>query len=195
MKISFLASHGGSAARYIIAAMRAGQLDAQPGLLITNNQNSDIYRWCQEHAIDLACISTKTHPFDEDRDKAIHTALKAAGTDFIVLSGYMKKIGPLTLSGYANKILNVHPSLLPRHGGQGLYGDKVHEAVLKSGDKQSGATVQFVSEEYDQGPIVAQQTVTVLEGETLATLKAKVQVIENELYLRSLKQLLLSYKG
>lgn len=195
MKISFLASHGGSAARYIITAMRAGQLDAQPGLLITNNQNSDIYRWCQEHDIDLACLSTKTHPLDEDRDKAIHAALKAAGTDFIVLSGYMKKIGSLTLSGYANKILNVHPSLLPRHGGQGLYGDKVHESVLKSGDKQSGATVQFVSEEYDQGPIVAQQTVTVLEGETLATLKAKVQVIENELYLRSLKQLLLSYKG
>ncbi|MEH6543908.1 MAG: phosphoribosylglycinamide formyltransferase [Porticoccaceae bacterium] len=195
MKISFLASHSGSAARYIIAAMRAGQLDAQPGLLITNNQNSDIYRWCQKHAIDVVCISTKTHPLDEARDKAIHTELKAVDTDFVVLSGYMKKIGPLTLSGYANKIFNVHPSLLPRHGGQGLYGDKVHESVLKSGDKQSGATVQFVSEEYDQGPIITQQAVAVSEGETLATLKAKVQAIENELYLTSLKQLLLSSKG
>ena len=195
MKISFLASHGGSAAQYIIAAMRAGQLDAQPGLLITNNQNSEIYQWCQEHAIDVTCISTKTHPLDEDRDGAIDSALKAAGTDFIVLSGYMKKIGPLTLSGYANKILNVHPSLLPRHGGQGLYGDKVHESVLKSGDKQSGATVQLVNEEYDQGPIIAQQTVAILDGETLETLKAKVQAIEGELYLASLKPLLLSCKG
>ena len=187
MKISFLASHGGSAAKHIINAIRNNKLDAQIGIVITNNQDSDIYHWCTKNAVEVIYISGQTHPAEDEKDMFIQQTLQKAGTNLIVLSGYMKKIGPNTVSEFPNKILNIHPSLLPKHGGQGLYGDRVHESVLKSGDKQSGATVQFINDEYDKGPIILQKIVDVVHGETLASLKAKVQSIEGELYLNSIK--------
>lgn len=190
MKISFLASHGGSAAKHIITAVRENKLDAQIGIVITNNRNSDIYNWCIENSVEVVYLSGKTHPVEEDKDKAIQEALLAAGTNFIVLSGYMKKIGPITLAGYSNKIFNIHPSLLPRHGGKGMYGDRVHESVIKSGDRKSGATVQFINAKYDEGAIIAQKTVDVVPGETVESLKNKVQAIEGELYLSSIKQIM-----
>ncbi len=102
----------------------------------------------------------------------------------------MKKIGKTTLAGYSNRILNIHPSLLPSHGGKGLFGDRVHQSVIESGDTQSGATVQFINEDYDEGPIFSQQIVEVVEGETVETLKVKVQAIEGELYLSNIKRIL-----
>ncbi|MCK5191340.1 MAG: phosphoribosylglycinamide formyltransferase [Methylococcales bacterium] len=190
MKISFLASHGGSAAKHIISAIRENKIAAEVGLVITNNRNSDIYQWCIDNEIEVIHISGSTHPEETENDSAIRQQLRSVKTDLIILSGYMKKIGPITLDCYVNKILNIHPSLLPRHGGKGLYGDKVHESVLKSGDKQSGATVQFINAEYDEGPIIAQQKVNVIEGEIIASLKKKVQAIEGELFLNSIKQIL-----
>ncbi len=194
MKISFLASHGGSAARHIITAIRNNDLEAEIGLLITNNRDADIYRWSQRNAVEVIYISAQTHPDEEKKDRAIQQLLEKAGTDLIVLSGYMKKMGPQTVAAFTNKILNIHPSLLPRHGGQGLYGDKVHESVLKSGDKQSGATVQLINNEYDQGPVILQQTVEVASNDTVLSLKAKVQAIEGELYLNSIKQIITTLK-
>ncbi|MFW5443653.1 MAG: phosphoribosylglycinamide formyltransferase [Methylococcaceae bacterium] len=190
MKISFLASHGGSAAKYIISSIRENQLEAEIGIVITNNKNSDIYYWCIENSVEVIYLSGATHPVEEEKDRDIHQKLLTSGTDLIVLSGYMKKIGPVTLTEYSNKILNIHPSLLPKHGGKGLYGDRVHESVLKAGDKKSGATVQFINAEYDEGPIVAQKIVDVVKGETVSSLKAKVQAIECELYLNSIKQIM-----
>ncbi len=190
MKISFLASHGGSAAKHIINAIREQQLDAEVGIVITNNLNSAIYQWCCENTVNVVHISGTTHPVEEQKDNAIYQALSDAQTDLIVLSGYMKKIGPVTLGSFADNILNIHPSLLPRHGGKGLYGDKVHESVINSGDQKSGATVHFINEEYDEGPIVAQTVVDVVEGETPQSLKSKVQAIECDLYLNSIKQIL-----
>lgn len=192
MKISFLASHGGSSARYIIASIRAKQLDAQIGIVITNNRNSDIYHWCKDNDIKVVHLSGITHPIEEEKEKAILQELKTAGSDLIVLSGYMKKIGPLLLTEYPNHILNIHPSLLPRHGGKGLYGNMVHEFVLKSGDTKSGATVHFINGEYDEGPIVLQKKVDVVKGETIESLKNKVQAVEGELYLNSIKKILLN---
>jgi len=190
MKISFLASHGGSAAKHIITAIRNNALDAEIAVVITNNPHSDIYHWCRNNAVEVFYISALTHPDEDEKDASITQALQKAGTDLIVLSGYMKKIGPQTVKAFSNKILNIHPSLLPKHGGQGLYGDKVHESVLESGDKQSGATVQFINNEYDAGPIVQQKKVDVAINETLVSLKAKVQAIEGELYLNSIKKIM-----
>jgi len=190
MKISFLASHGGSSARHIIRAIHSKKLAAEIGIVVANNRDSVIYRWCHDNDIDVFYISAKTHPNSAEKDQAMYEALSAAGTDIIVLSGYMKKVGAVTLSAYTNKILNIHPSLLPRHGGKGLYGDKVHEAVLLSGDRESGATVQFVNAEYDEGPIIAQRKITICSHETPQSLKAKVQAIEGELYLSSIQKIL-----
>lgn len=191
MKISFLASHGGSAAKHIIASIRNQQLGAEIGVVITNNQNSEIHQWCKENKVDVKYISGHTHANDKTIDNAICQALVDIGTDLVVLSGYMKKIGPQTLTTFHHQILNMHPSLLPKHGGQGLYGDKVHEAVLKADEKESGATVHLVNGDYDEGPVIAQQKVMVAPNETVASLKTKVQGIEAALYLNSIKQLLI----
>ena len=190
MKISFLASHGGTAAKHIIAAIRSNQLAAEIGVVITNNPDSVIYNWCNDNAVETVCINGNTHLDESERDKAIYDKLLNAKTDLIILSGYMKKIGNTTLSAYSNRILNIHPSLLPRHGGKGLYGDKVHQSVIDSGDMQSGATVQFINEAYDEGPIFSQHIVDLVKGETVETLKEKVQAIESELYLTSIKRIL-----
>ncbi len=189
-KISFLASHGGSAAKHIITAIRNNQLDAQIGIVITNNRNSDIFHWCMNSEVKVVHLSERTHPDEIDKDRAIYHELSAIGTNLIVLSGYMKKIGPITLENFSNKILNIHPSLLPNHGGKGMYGDRVHNSVLNSGDKQSGASVHFINDEYDKGPLISQQTIDLEEGETIESLRTKVQAIECDLYLNCIKKIL-----
>ena len=99
----------------------------------------------------------------------------------------MKALGPRTLGAFAGRVLNIHPSLLPRHGGRGLYGDRVHESVLASGDPESGATVHLVTAGIDEGPVLEQVRVPVLPGDTLETLKARVQAEEAALMLRAVR--------
>ncbi|PPD04116.1 MAG: phosphoribosylglycinamide formyltransferase [Methylobacter sp.] len=188
--ISFLASHGGSSARGIIAAMRSGEIPAVPGVLITNNSDSAILSWCRQHSMPMQVINAKTHPDPKEEDKAILTALQNAGSDWVVLSGYMKKIGADTLANFQGRLLNIHPSLLPKFGGQGMYGDFVHAAVLKAGEKVSGATVHLVTGDYDEGPVLQQTQVPVLPDDSVATLRARVQGMESGLYIAAIKQLL-----
>jgi phosphoribosylglycinamide formyltransferase-1 len=188
MTLSFLASHGGSSARFLIAAMASGELAAEPGILITNNRDSAIFHWCLEHDFPVRHISAKSHRGEANADEAICTVLEAAGTDLVVCSGYMKHVGPRTLRAFSGRILNIHPALLPHHGGKGMYGDKVHAAVLAAGDAQSGATVHVVNERFDEGPILLQEQVPVLPGDTLETLRARVQAVEPQLYLRAVRK-------
>ncbi|MEQ1528812.1 MAG: phosphoribosylglycinamide formyltransferase [Methylococcales bacterium] len=189
MKISFIASHGGSSAKQIIAAMQEKSIAAELGVIITNNSDSEILRWCKEQQLNVHLINAKTHPEPAAEDLAMLTALTDAQSDLIVLSGYMKRIGPQTLSRFSGKILNIHPSLLPKHGGQGMYGDRVHAAVLKAGETVSGATIHVVTDQYDEGPILNQRQVTVDSNDTLESLSARVQAIEAGLYIETLKTL------
>jgi len=188
MIISFLASHGGSSARALIQAMREGTLAAEPGILITNNRDSAIFHWCLDNDIAVRHISSKTHRGEDNADEAICTVLQNAHSDLVVCSGYMKPIGPLTLHAFNARILNIHPALLPAHGGKGMYGDRVHEAVLQAGDRQSGATVHVVTAGIDEGPIVLQQNVPVDADDSVENLRARVQAIEPGLYLRALQR-------
>lgn len=190
MKISFIASHGGSSAKRIIAAIENKTLAAELGVVITNNFDSAILRWCEQQQIPVYLINAKTHPDPEKEDLAIMHTLLEAQTDLVVLSGYMKKIGPHTLARFNGRILNIHPALLPKHGGQGLYGDRVHEAVLKSGDTVSGASVHLVNDRYDEGPVLNQSRVPVFPDDTVATLRAKVQATEGDLYLETLRKII-----
>lgn len=190
MKISFLASHGGSSARAIIEAIRSGKLDAEIGILITNNRDSSILQWCLDNDVEVHHISAKTHRGEENEDEAIQTVLRDADTDLVVCSGYMKKIGPATLRVYPYKILNIHPALLPKFGGKGMYGDHVHKAVLSAGESESGATVHYVTDGIDEGPIIKQQVIPVAANDTVETLRSKIQRCEPELYLSALKDIL-----
>lgn len=192
MKISFLASHGGSSARAIITAMANGDLDAEPGILVTNNRDSTIHHWCIKNNFPVYHVSSRTHPDANTEDNSIFTLLKGAATDVVVCSGYMKKIGPVTQAGFPDRILNIHPALLPRHGGKGMYGDKVHAAVLEAGESETGATVHLVNEHYDEGKILGQSHVAVEAGETVDSLRKKVQATEPDLYIQCLQQFLTS---
>ncbi|MCK5830372.1 MAG: phosphoribosylglycinamide formyltransferase [Methylococcales bacterium] len=190
MYISFLASHGGSSVKHIIHAINEGELNARIGGVITNNHNSDIFRWCSENNINIVHISDKTHVTEVEKDLVILNTLKQWNTSVVVLSGYMKKIGSKTLRKYQNKILNIHPSLLPKYGGKGMYGNRVHTAVLNSGDKFSGATVQFINEEYDEGPIIIQRKIPVKSSDTVQSLRARVMAVEGSLYVQALKKIM-----
>lgn len=187
MIISFLASHGGSSARALIKAMQDGDIAARPGIVITNNRDSAIFHWCLDHDIPVRHISSKSHRGEENADEAIATVLREAGTTLVVCSGYMKKVGPQVLAAFPGHVLNIHPALLPAHGGRGMYGDHVHAAVLAAGETRSGATVHVVTAGIDEGPLVLQRSVPVLPGDTLETLRARVQAVEPALYIDAVK--------
>ncbi len=191
MIISFLASHGGSSARAIIAAMRDGRLQAEPGIVITNNRDAAIFHWCLDNDVRVRHVSSKTHRGEDNADEAIETLLREVGTDLVACSGYMKKIGPATLAAFTGRILNIHPALLPKFGGQGMYGDRVHQAVLASGAAESGATVHWVNDEFDAGPVLLQRKVPVLPDDTLESLRARVQAQEPGLYIEALQSLVI----
>jgi phosphoribosylglycinamide formyltransferase-1 len=188
--ISFLASHGGSSAKAIIAAINNSQLNATVGIVITNNRDSAISAWCLENDVLVRHISSKTHRGEDNADEAISTVLQNAGSQLIVCSGYMKLIGPHTLDAFPEKVVNIHPALLPKHGGKGMFGDHVHRAVLASGDTISGATVHFVTAGVDEGPIILQQEVAVTTSDTVETLRTKIQTIESPLYIAAVKKII-----
>lgn len=189
MRLAFLASHGGSAARHLVRACAEGVLDALPVALVSNNSQSQALAWAREAGLRTAHLSSAKHPDPDELDAAMTEFLVDAGADTLVLSGYMREIGPCVLNAFAGRLVNIHPSLLPRHGGRGMYGDRVHKAVLAAGDTQSGATVHLVTAGIDEGPILAQACVPVLPGDDLASLRARVQAIEGDLMLRAVQEL------
>ena len=187
--LAFLASHNGSSMRAIVEAARKGQFRTEPVLVISNNRDSAALAWAKANKIAASHISATTAGSDAEADAAIAAALSMAGTDLVILSGYMRKLGPETLSVFKNRILNVHPALLPKFGGTGMYGQKVHEAVIAAGETESGCTIHVVDAEYDHGPVVAQARIPVDPGDTAATLAARVQAREQTLYPETLKRI------
>jgi len=182
MRLGVLASHGGSNLQAIIDAAKDPAYPAEVVLVISNNSGSGAMARARREGIPALHLSSTTHPDPADLDRAIAQALEAHGVALVILAGYMKKIGPLTLRRFAGRILNIHPALLPKFGGEGFWGHHVHEAVVAAGEKESGATVFVVTEDYDTGPILDQARVPVLPGDDPETLAARVLVQEHRLY-------------
>jgi phosphoribosylglycinamide formyltransferase-1 len=191
MNLGFLASHNGSNMQAIIDACKSGALQANPAVVISNNAAAGALARAEREAIPRCHLSAKTHPSPELLDQAILGALLAHGVDIVVLAGYMKKLGEKTLARYAGAILNVHPALLPKFGGQGMYGIRVHEAVLAAGEAESGATIHLVDGEYDTGAVVAWEKVPVLPGDTPQTLAERVLKTEHATFPRVLQKIAL----
>jgi phosphoribosylglycinamide formyltransferase-1 len=127
-----------------------------------------------------------THPDPAALDAAIRDSLVAHGVQVVLLLGYMKKLGPATLARFPGRVLNTHPALLPRFGGQGMYGMRVHEAVLAAGERESGVSLHVVDDQYDHGRIVAQCRVPVAPDDTPATLAERVQARERDFVVETL---------
>ncbi len=189
LPIGVLASHGGTNLQAVIDACADGSLDAEIRVVISNNSRSIALRRARLAGVPTVHLSSATHPAPSLLDKAIAETLASRGVELVALAGYMKKLGPETLSSYRNRILNVHPSLLPKFGGRGMYGERVHAAVLAAGESVSGVSVHLVDEEYDRGPVVAQSQVSVMPDDTSETLAARVLEVEHILYPQTIQRI------
>ena len=189
LTLGVLASHGGTNLQAIIDACQDGTLDAEVGVVISNNSRSFALERARRADIPAVHMSAATHPGAYDLDRAIAYALKRHGVSLVILAGYMKLLGPRVLCAYRNRVLNIHPALLPKHGGRGMYGERVHAAVLAAGERESGATVHLVDERYDQGSVVARATAPVLPGDTPDTLAARVLEREHALYAQTIQRI------
>lgn len=190
MRIAFFASHNGSAAKAITKACERGDLSADPALLICNNPGAGALEWATDLQLKSYCLNESNMGGVEPLDREIATILSEHKIDLVICSGYMKLIGPQTIAAVGGHILNVHPALLPRHGGRGMYGRRVHEAVVAAGEKETGITIHLVNGEYDQGPIIAQHRLPVRPGDTAEIVENRVKAAEPDFYIQTLRHIL-----
>ncbi len=188
-KLGFLSSHGGSNMQAIIDACKIKKLNMIPTVIISNNSKSQALKRARIENIPYFHLNSKTHSDSIELDNEIKNKLIEHNVDIIILAGYMKIIGLNTLSYFRNKILNIHPALLPKFGGKGMYGRHVHEAVLAAGEKITGVTIHIVNEEYDSGPIINQCQLPVYENDTVDTLSERVLEREHEFFVETLQKI------
>ena len=189
MKLGVLASHHGTTLQSVIDACATGRIPGRVVAVISNNSTSGALAKARRAGIRTAHLSSSTHPSPDVLDLAIRDTLLDAGADLVLLAGYMKHVGPMVLAAFRGRILNTHPSLLPKFGGKGMHGDRVFEAVLESRETESGVSIHLVDPEYDTGPVVRQCTVEVVPGDSLETLKARVRAREKEFLVETLAQI------
>ena len=158
-------------------------INGQVVLLISNNSKCGAVKYAIQHNIDYEIINNFRYPVKKNRNIEYEIVLNHYKPDLILLAGFMKKIPNNVIELYANKIMNIHPSLLPKYGGKGFYGMKVHEAVMKSKDKFTGVTIHFINDQYDRGPIIKQERVIIKNYDDAFTLSKRVLKKEYSLYL------------
>ena len=168
-KIAILASGEGTTLQAIMETCNVV-------LVISNNSDSGALRRARLFDVPGVFVGKTADP-----DLNMLTILESSGADLVVLAGYMQKIGPLTLKAYQGRIINTHPSLLPKHGGKGMYGRRVHQAVLDSGDTETGVTIHHVTDDYDTGDVIAQCVVPVIPGDTVTSIEERVKKVEKQL--------------
>jgi len=186
----FFASGSGTNFQSVIDAIQDGEIDARINGLITNNPTAKALKRAEQNGIPTRIVPPSS--FD-DQKKYTDTLLKILAAwepHLIVLAGYMLKIPVAVLQAYPKRIINIHPSLLPKFGGQGYYGMKVHEAVLQAGESKTGCSVHIVTQAYDEGPVLAQRTVPVKPSDDAETLANRVLGQEHELLPSVIKKYL-----
>jgi phosphoribosylglycinamide formyltransferase 1 len=186
VKIAVLASGEGTTLQAVLDACASGQLAARVGVVISNNAAAGALRRAHSAGVPGRHLSAATAGGPAAQDQALNNMLVEFATDLVLLAGYMKRLGPVTLGRFAGRIINTHPALLPQFGGQGMYGLHVHRAVLAAGLEVSGASVHWVDENYDTGEVIAQVRVPVESGDSVPALAARVQAAERELVIEVL---------
>ena len=186
MRIAVLASHEGSLLQAVLDGCASRRIHGNVVLVISNNSRSGALRRASEAGIAAKHLSSATHGDPDRLDHAICEALERARADVVLLAGYMKRLGPLTIGRFEGRIVNSHPALLPKFGGRGYFGRRVHDAVLAAGERETGATVHRVEGDYDSGPVVAQVRIPIRPNETAEALELRVKVIERDLLVDTL---------
>jgi phosphoribosylglycinamide formyltransferase 1 len=185
-RIAVFASGAGTTAEALMVACESGRLPARVALLVGNNSRAEVFARASAFSVPSCHISSVTHPDDQTRDEFILAVLVQHDVTHVVLAGYTKRLGPATLTAFSGRVFNTHPALLPAFAGQGMYGERVHAAVLASGVATTGATVHLVTTEYDEGPVIAQVEVPVRPGDDVIQLARRVQEAERTLLIEAL---------
>jgi phosphoribosylglycinamide formyltransferase-1 len=180
-------SGGGTTLHNLIDRIRAKKLDASIVLVISSNPLAKGLQYAQEAGIHTLVVEKKSFAEDSAFSDANFDAIRASGANLVVMAGYLKHV--LIPNDFAARVVNIHPALIPSFCGKGMYGLRVHEAVLSAGARQSGCTVHFVDNEYDHGPIILQRTVPVLDDDTPESLAARVFAQECEAYPEAIRKI------
>ncbi|BAV59277.1 phosphoribosylglycinamide formyltransferase [Candidatus Endomicrobiellum trichonymphae] len=189
-RLAILVSGSGSNMQSIADSTNRGILKGLAAivLVISNNPNAYALRRAENENIKAVCIERKDFEDEKSFNGAILEELQNTKVDIVCLAGYMRMIGQEIMDVYRGRMLNIHPALLPKFGGKGMYGYHVHEAVVKAGEKKSGVTVHFVEEEYDTGKIVIQREVEVFKSYTPQDVAKKVLAVEHRIYPEAIKK-------
>ncbi|NLG03281.1 MAG: phosphoribosylglycinamide formyltransferase [Clostridia bacterium] len=189
MNITVFASHGGSDMQAIIDGCKANKINADVCAVISNNADSKAVERAKKEEIPVYCLGPKEIADPLELEQKMLEVLKKHQTDFIFLAGYMRKLGDSILREYHNRVFNIHPALLPKYGGKGMYGIHVHEAVIAAGDHETGVTIHRVNDQYDSGDIIAQTKVAVMDTDTPETLAARVLEREHTFLVEIVKKI------
>lgn len=187
-RVAILASGGGSNAQALMQAMRAEDFPAEAVLLFSDKANAYALERAKALEVMTLYLDPSGYVSREDFDGALLRVLQNLHIEIVCMAGYMRIVSAGLVEAFQGRMLNVHPSLLPKFGGPGMFGHHVHTAVLKAGEKESGATIHLVSPEVDEGEILLQARVPVLEGDDLKSLSARILEQEHRLYPQALRQ-------
>jgi phosphoribosylglycinamide formyltransferase-1 len=179
LRIAVLLSGSGTSLENLLEWIGSGRLDAQVVVVIASKAGAFGLERARRHGIPAVAIPRREHPDVEAFNDALHVELARHAVDLVALLGFLSPFH--TRGRYGGRVINVHPALIPAFSGKGFYGHRVHEAVLESGVKLTGATVHFADDEYDHGPIILQEAVPVRDDDTPDTLAARVQEVERRL--------------
>ncbi len=187
INVAVFASGGGSNFQALIDKKEDGKLHINLAVLVGNNSTAKSFERAKDYNIPTLHIAPSHFDNENTYTEKLLTELESRHIDLIVLAGYMKMIPKTVVGQFHNRIINIHPALLPAFGGQGMYGKRVHQAVLDYGAKVTGITVHFVDEEYDKGPIILQETAPVLDNDNADSLASRVLKVEHANYWRAVE--------
>jgi len=185
VRLAVLLSGSGTTLENLLSLRAAGKLPAEVVYVLASRPDAFGLERAKKAGVPCGVVERKKFVLPEDFSEALFAAVKPYQPDLICLAGFLSLLK--IPKEFENRVLNIHPALLPSFGGKGFYGNRVHEAVLKAGCKVTGCTVHFVDNEYDHGPILAQKAVPVLDGDTAETLAHRVQEAEREIYPEAIR--------
>lgn len=190
-RLAVLISGSGTNFRAIHQAIGRGEVPADIVLVVADNSKAKGLDYAKSEGIPTVVLRPKDFESLDQWDQKLLDVLTKARSDLVILAGFLKKIGPKVLKAFPDRILNIHPALLPKYGGKGCYGIRPHEMAIENGDRYAGATVHFVNEKYDDGAIVLQEKLVIRPGETAAELQQRVlEQIEWTIYPKAIAQVL-----
>ena len=188
-RIAVLVSGGGSNLQSLIDRIELGDINAEIACVISNRKNAYALQRALDHGIPSVYIGKGNFPNEPERQSQLKTYIDQSNVDYIVLAGYLSILPSYIINAYPNRIINIHPSLIPQYCGVGFYGEKIHVAVLKNKESLTGATVHYVDEGVDTGKIIVQEKVRVLSEDTVESLSKRVLAVEHKILSDTVRRL------